>query len=161
MDYDIATHDVEPQAIVSIRERHARPDLAGFIKAGIPELFQRLGPLGIGPAGPPFVIYHEFGADRVDVEVCVPVARTIPAADRIQSRVLPRMTVARTTHVGRYETLGVTYAAVFEWIAANGYEVAGPSHERYLNGPGDGVSPSQYRTEVEMPVVPVGVVAAV
>jgi hypothetical protein len=26
--------------------------------------------------------------------------------------------------------------------------------ERYLNGPGDGVPPAEYRTEIEIPVVP-------
>jgi effector-binding domain-containing protein len=161
MEYEIAIHEVEPQPIVSIREQHARPDLAGFIKAGIPELFQRLALLGVGPAGPPFVIYHDFGPDQVDIEVCVPVGRTVSATGRVKSRTQPRMTMARTIHVGRYEGLGVAYAALSEWIETNGYEVAGPFQERYLNGPGDAASPSEYRTELEMPVVPVFVVAAV
>jgi hypothetical protein len=32
--------------------------------------------------------------------------------------------------------------------------------ERYLNGPGDDVAASAYRTEVEIPVIPSAVVAA-
>ena len=161
MDYEIATHQVDSQAIVSIREQHARTDLPAFVKAGIPELFNRLRLLGIGPAGPPFVVYHEFGPELLDVEVCVPVTRIVSATGRIQSRVVPSMTVARTLHVGSYEGIGVAYTELSNWIATSGFEVAGPFQERYLVGPGDGVSPGAYRTEIEMRVVPLGVFAAV
>ena len=64
------------------------------------------------------------------------------------------MTVARTLHVGPYEDLGAAYRALTEWIDRNGLEAAGPVQERYLNGPGDGATPAEYRTEVEIPVVP-------
>jgi effector-binding domain-containing protein len=113
----------------------------------------------VRPSGPPFVIYHEFGADAIDAEVCVPIRAVIDAAGRIGSRVLPGMTVARTVHVGPYEDLGSAYAAVTEWASDHGAEVAGPFQERYLNGPGDGVAPSEYRTAVELPIVPLAVAA--
>ncbi len=63
------------------------------------------------------------------------------------------MTVARTLHVGPYEALGGAYDAVTDWIRGRGFELAGPMRERYLNGPGDNVTPAEYRTEVEIPVV--------
>jgi effector-binding domain-containing protein len=154
MDYRIAHHLVEPQAIVAIRDRRKQHELPGFLKAAFPQLFGRLRLLGVSPAGPPFVIYHEFGPDGVDAEVCVPVAHPVSATGRIQSRVLPSMTVARTLHVGRYEELGIAYAAVSDWVGSHGYEAAGPMRERYLNGPGDNVAPSEYRTEIEVPIVP-------
>jgi effector-binding domain-containing protein len=55
--------------------------------------------------------------------------------------------------VGPYEDLGGAYRALTEWIDRNGLEVAGPVQERYLNGPGDLVSPAEYRTEVEIPII--------
>jgi hypothetical protein len=66
MDCQITTHHLEPQAIISIRDRRTQDDLPGFLKAAFPQLFGRLRRLGVRPAGPPFVIYHEFGPDSID-----------------------------------------------------------------------------------------------
>ncbi|MEX2547783.1 MAG: hypothetical protein WD830_08340 [Chloroflexota bacterium] len=41
-----------------------------------------------------------------------------------------------------------------DWITRNRFEAAGPVQERYLNGPGDHVAPSEYRTEIDMPIIP-------
>jgi effector-binding domain-containing protein len=161
MDYMIAIHHVEPQPIVSIRDRRKQDALPGFIKAAIPELLRTLRLLGVGPSGPPFVIYHDFGAEGVDAEVSVPIDDQVVAAGRIETRVMPAMTVARAVHVGPYETLGDAYAGMWNWIRGQGFEAAGPIQERYLNGPGDHVTPSEYRTEIEMPVVPLVVAAPV
>ena len=161
MDYLIATHHVEPQAIVSIRDRRAQQDLPRFLETAFPELFERLRNLGVSPAGPPFVIYHEFGTEGIDAEVSVPTGEPIAATGKIGSRVLPAMTVARTVHVGPYEQLGNAYAALSDWIRSHGFDAAGPIQERYLNGPGDRVASTEYRTEVEMPIVPQVVAAPV
>jgi effector-binding domain-containing protein len=160
MHYVIATYRVEPQAIVSIRSRRPMDDLPAFLKAAFPDLLGRLRLLGVSPSGPPFVMYHEFGADGIDAEVSVPIDQPVAADARIDRRMLPAMTVARTLHVGPYETLGNAYAAVSAWIRDHGFEVAGPIRERYLNGPGDRVASTEYRTEIEMPVVPADVAVA-
>ena len=161
MDYLIATHHLNLQAIVSIRAWRKQDDLPEFLKAAFPELLGRLRLLGVTPSGPPFVIYHEFGADGIDAEVSVPIGRPFAAAGRIQSRVLPATTVARTLHVGPYEKLGDAYKALWSWIRSHEFEVAGPVRERYLNGPGDREASIEYRTEIEMPIVPLVVAAPV
>jgi effector-binding domain-containing protein len=161
MDYVIATHPVQAQAIVSIRDRRKQHELPGFLKAAFPELFGRLRLLRVSPAGPPFVIYHEFGTEGTDAEVSVPIDEPVAAAGKIEIRVLPAMTVARTVHVGSYEKLGDAYAAVWDWVRGHGFEAAGPVRERYLDGPGDDVAPSEYRTEIEVPIVPLVVGAHV
>lgn len=106
MDYLIATHHLEPQAIVSIRDRRKQDDLPGFLKAAFPELLGRLRLLGVTPSGPPFVIYHEFGTQGIDSEVSVPIGEPIAAAGKIESRVLPAMTVARTAIWGHTRSSG-------------------------------------------------------
>jgi effector-binding domain-containing protein len=153
MDYSFSILDTAPQPIVSIRERHATGELPAFIARTFGSLFQRLGEIGSAPAGPPFVIYHEFTPDTIDAEVCVPVGRVLPGFDAFASRVLPASIVVRTVHVGPYDELGAAYEAMTDWIRTHGAETAGPVRERYLNGPGDGVRPAAYRTEVEMPIV--------
>ncbi|MGZ8437128.1 MAG: GyrI-like domain-containing protein [Candidatus Limnocylindrales bacterium] len=157
MDYVIATRELGPESVLSIRERRSSPDIPGFLSGAFGELFGRLGLLGVQPAGHPFVIYHAFGPNDIDAEVCVPIAEGVSATGRIRSRELPAVTVARTLHVGPYDDLGAAYRALTEWINRNGLEAAGPVQERYLNGPGDGAAPTEYRTEVEIPVVPAAV----
>jgi len=157
MEYVIGTRELGPQVVFAIRDRHAPPDIPGFLSGAFGELFGRIGLLGIRPAGHPFVIYHAFGPSEIDAEVCVPITEAASATGRIQSRELPAMTVARTLHVGPYEELGAAYRALTEWIDRNRLEAAGPVQERYLNGPGDRVPPAEYRTEVEIPIVPTAV----
>ncbi len=159
MTHRVDMHDLEPQAIASIRDGCQRDRIPAFLETAFAELFQRLGRLGVRPSGPPLVIYHEFGVDAIDAEVCVPIRDVIDAAGRVRSRVVPGMTVARTVHVGPYQELESAYATVTEWVSDHGAEVAGPLQERYLNGPGDGVPPSEYRTVVELPIVPSTVTA--
>lgn len=153
MVYQIVLHDLETQPIVSIRGRHAEAEIPAFLGRSFGLLFGHLKLLGVDPAGPPFVIYHAFGPAGMDAEVCVPIASPVAATGAVEGRVLPAMTVARTLHVGPYEALGGAYDAVTDWIRGRGSELAGPMRERYLNGPGDNVSPAEYRTEVEIPVV--------
>ncbi|HEY6012367.1 MAG TPA: GyrI-like domain-containing protein [Candidatus Limnocylindrales bacterium] len=153
MDYVIATRELGPQDVFSIRDRIAPAEIPAFLQGAFAELFGRLGLLGVPPAGHPFVIYHAFGPIEMDAEVCVPIAGPATATGRIGSRQIPAATVARTLHVGPYEELGAAYRALTEWIEGNGFEASGPVQERYLNGPGEGVAPADFRTEVEIPVV--------
>lgn len=157
MDYVISTRESGPQPIVSMRDRRPTRELPAFLGESFGQLFGRLGLLGVVPAGPPFVIYHEFGPDDIDAEVCVPVAQAVTATGKVRSRIVPAATVVQTLHVGRYEDLKAAYAALTDWISRNEFEAAGPVQERYLNAPGDQVSPEEYRTEVEIPIVPAAV----
>ncbi len=157
MEYVIAKRELGPQSVFAIRGRHAASDLPAFLGGAFAELFGRLGLLGVAPAGHPFVVYHAFGPADIDAEVCVPITEAAPAAGRIHSRDIPSMTVASTLHVGPYEELGGAYRTLTEWINRNGFAPAGPVQERYLNGPDDHVSPAEYRTEIEVPILPAAV----
>lgn len=154
MDYVIAKRELGPQPILGIRDRRAAADVPGFLTEAFGELFGRLGLLGMAPAGHPFVIYHAFGPNHIDAEVCVPIAEVATTMGRIRSRELAAMTVASTLHVGPYEELGAACRALTDWINQHGLGAAGPVQECYLNGPGDVVTPAEYRTEVEIPIVP-------
>ena len=161
MTYAFATHDLLAQPIISIRGRCRPVEMPGFIGSAFDRLFGRLGRSGIEPAGPPFVIYHVFGVEGIDAEVCVPVAAIRDVPNDMISRVVPATTVARTVHVGPYDELEAAYSALAAWVERQGLTPAGPMRERYLDGPGDATTPSEYRTEVEQPIVPVSMAAPV
>ena len=135
-------------------------DFPAYVGRAFGSLFGYLATYGIEPAGMPMVIYHEFGPDGVDAEVCLPTAIELLPSGEFQSRVLPAATVARTLHVGPYDKLEKAHSAIMAWIPKHEFEVAGPIQERYLNSP-DEVLPAAYRTEIEVPIVPVAVAVAV
>jgi effector-binding domain-containing protein len=157
VDYQFVVRELAPQSIISIRDRHRESELPAFLGWAFGDLFSHLEVLGVDPAGPPFVIYHAFGPGGIDAEVCVPVTQPVSVSGRSESRELPAMTVAQTLHVGPYEDLEAAYTAINDWIAKEGFEPAGPVQERYLNGPGDAALPADYRTEIEIPIVPLAV----
>jgi len=159
MVYDISRREVPDQPIVAIRDRMAQADLPIFIGRSIAELVAHLRLLGVSSSSEPFVIYHAFGPDDIDAEVCLPFVGDVVATGRIIARVLPGATVAETLHVGPYEELGAAYAVLTDWIELHGFEPAGPVRERYLNAPADDVPPSAYRTIIEMPIAPAAVLA--
>ena len=155
MAYDINQHDLRPQPIIAVRERLDQAKLPAFFGRAFGELYAHLGRHGVPPRGEPFVIYHAFGPNGIDAEVCLPVPTVVPATDPITYQELPAMTVVETLHVGPYDELGQAYLVLDEWIDDHGFEAAGPVRERYLNEPGPGVPPQTYRTIVQIPIAPV------
>ncbi len=158
MTYDV--RELPAQTIISIRERVMPADLPAFIGRSFGDLFRHVRLLSITVAGEPFAIYHSFGADAIDAEIGLPVVGPVEASGRIATRDLPPTTVVETVHAGPYEGLAATYAALDGWIAEHGFEADGPVRERYLDGPGTGVAPSEYRTIIAMPIAQVPVPAS-
>jgi len=152
MVYEIGVHDVPAQWIVSVRQQIPRAGIPMFIGQSFGLLFGHLTELGVAAVAPPFVVYHAFGLEEIDAEVCVPIKRKVIAGAPLRVRRLQRATVARTTHVGPYEALGEAYQALDAWVAAEGRAVAGPVRERYLTGPDSELAPDFYRTEIELPI---------
>ena len=63
----------------------------------------------------------------------IPTNGPLPESDRVKVETLPgAATVASVVHHGPFATLGQAYGAVFSWIEENGYRLAGPNREVYL-----------------------------
>ena len=152
MTYEMSVVEVPDMRVLAIRGTHRAEDVPAFLQASFDELFGHLGRVGVQPAGPPFVLYHAFGPDGVDADVCVPVAGPVETTGRIEAHELPGVTCVRTLHVGPYAALSGAYSELSEWVDDHGYRPDGPVRERYLNGPGETTDPSAFRTEIEMPV---------
>lgn len=151
MSYVISPRLAPAQDVVSLRGHIAESTVPEFLQRSFRQLFGRLHLLGVPPSGAPFVIYHAFEPE-IDAEVCVPVSQPVEANGLIESRHLPAVSVAQTTHFGPYEELGGAYEALQAWVRDNGFEPNGPVLERYLAGPGDPMPDSAYRTEIELPI---------
>ncbi len=59
--------------------------------------------------------------------------------------------VVATLYKGPYDQIEGTYRALTDWVADNGYQIAGPYEELYFNDPSE-TSPEEALTEIRFPV---------
>jgi DNA-binding transcriptional MerR regulator len=150
-DQEVVIKKASGQSVMYVRDTVSTAGIGQLFG----ELFGYLGQQGVSPAGPPFAIYYdeEFREDALDVEVTAPVAKPLPETERVKSRDMEAIDeLATVIHEGSYDTIGGTYSHLLSWIEANGYRPGGPVREIYLRGPGEGADPSDYVTEVQMPL---------
>jgi effector-binding domain-containing protein len=114
---------------------------------------------GIEAAGAPYARYREFGPERADVEIGLPVDADLPHLEELEPdevigvSELPGGRVARVLHVGPYDQLGAVYQGIEAFMSEQGLKPADAPWESYLVLPdtaqGD---PSRLRTEVCWPI---------
>lgn len=157
--HDVILKRVEPLLVASVRA--VLPDHAA-VGTLYREVYEALGDhvqeaLGANPGagGTTLVMWFdtEFRPRDVDGAAAFIVRRRVPERGRMRVHELPAATVAATVHHGSYETIGDAHEAVFRWIEANGYQVAGPDREINLyNRPPIRRDDPTYVTEIQYPV---------
>ena len=110
---------------------------------------------GARPAGPPaFMMYDpEYKEKDVDVEVAVPINKSIKGSDRVKVYELPAVEQAASTiNKGPYASVPKAYGAILSWCEANGYQPLSPCREIYLTDPNTEKDPANNVTEIQFPV---------
>jgi len=151
--YDVALSEESGQRIAAVKIHTSLAAIAGDIQAGFVTLMQGLGGLGIAPTGAPMILYHNVIDQECegDIEVAVPVGVEVSSERDVYGRELEAGKIASTVHLGRYEGIGRAYNALTRWVSDNGYDIAGPTREIYVNDPRT-VAPSKLMTRLEFPV---------
>ena len=90
----------------------------------------------------------EYKDADVDVEIQMTVNGQYPDTEHVRFKTLPEITFASCILSGGYEHLSGVYAAIIEWVGANGYECVGPVFNIYRVGPAETRNPDEYITEV-------------
>jgi len=107
--------------------------------------------------GKPLCLYYdaEYREDDADLETCYPVRRQVEI-DGVRVRQLPAGRFVCLLHAGPYQQLGRTYGRVLRHAKQRGYELALPSREVYLKGPGMIFrgNPNKYLTEIQLQIQP-------
>ncbi|HLJ97907.1 MAG TPA: MerR family transcriptional regulator [Gemmataceae bacterium] len=109
--------------------------------------------LGRYISGKCFLLHYdtEYREEDADFEACMPI-RQRKAVEGISIRELQGGRCVSLLHKGPYEELGRSYAKILTHIKEKGYEIALPTREVYVKGPGmifKG-NPKNYLTEIQM-----------
>ena len=169
---EVSEKQIEDQMVLTVRKTGPYRELGAMIGS----LFQFAGMNQLTPAGAPMWICHDKGyqPEDADLEAAVPVAGDVAqveavvretggpigeeavedpgARGKIGVRSLPGGRALSVTHKGPFDTVGMAYQALMDAAAERGLEVAGPTREVYLVGPGPSTAPREPVTEVLLPV---------
>lgn len=151
--YEILLSEEPIQRVAAVKIHTSLGKIANDIQAGFVTLMQGLGRLGISPAGAPMILYHNV-IDREsegDIEIAAPVGLSFSSEGDVYGRELEAGTMATTVYRGRYEGIARAYHAMTQWVSENGYDIAGPTREIYVNDPRT-VAPEELLTRLEFPV---------
>jgi effector-binding domain-containing protein len=154
--------ELRPQPTIAVRVQQpmSELDLASLFGRYFPVLFQRGAAVGAAPAGPPYGRYHEFGPERVDVEIGAPIAERSPMlkplsecdAGEAGGSELPGGRAVTATHEGPYETLPGIYDRIREWMSQQGHTAGDGPWESYVDDPDDVEDVARVRTDVYWPL---------
>ena len=145
-NYLVKTMDFEPKTIYTLRQRMSLSDFSDVFG----RLFSNLGKARLRPAGPCLSVYHDddYNPEDTDIEVGVVVLES--SGENI--RTLAPGFCCFATHIGPYDDFTPCYTALMEWIEREGYSISGPAIEIYVKGFEDHVQPSEFVTEIYIPI---------
>ena len=152
MSLEFQTKQIEAQPILSIRTTATMDRIGEVMGPLFGEVYGRIKQIGREPAGMPFAVYHSMDGDAIDLECGMPVDSPMEGAGRVQAGELPAGTVATVTHMGPYDALRQTWAALTEWMSTQGLQPAGAPWEVYATDPGAEPDQSKWRTDIFFPV---------
>jgi effector-binding domain-containing protein len=153
-DYQITAKKIEPMLVASVRDVLPTYGDCGPLFG---EVYKYIAKKGVfRPAGPPLMLMHdaEYKEHDVDIEIVVPIGKSIKGSDRVKVYELPGTEQAATTiHKGPYNTVSRAYNAIMAWCEANGYQPANPCREIYFTDPKEvEKEPTKNITEIQFPV---------
>jgi effector-binding domain-containing protein len=111
-------------------------------------LFASVGRSGGVPAGPVFARYFSFSEELVDFECGVALVAPYSADGDVTASHIGGCQAAVGLHVGPYDRLHESYAAMQAWIEAHGRRPGAVMWEVYLSDPGSEPDPATWRTEI-------------
>ena len=129
MQYQVRLETIpaaRPLAIV--RRRAAVRDLALVVPEACGIVWNEIHARQVKGAGRHVALYLD---EQINLEVGVELDAPFAGSGDVIGSALPTGMVATTVHFGPYKRLREAHAAVREWCAINGHELAGPNWEIY------------------------------
>jgi len=145
---EITIRELAEQPILYIEARVPMAQIAGALGKILPRVFGHCQQRGLPLAGPPVVLYGAMTPGQITLQGAMPLAEPAEGDGDIEAGTLPGGKAAVAVHIGPYDELPETHAALEKWLEAEGHETRGPRWEVYLTDPSTTPDPKDWRTEV-------------
>lgn len=152
MSTEIIRKELAPQRALVIRRKAEFATIAKTMGECLGAVWGYTQRNAIALAGPPLTRYLEVGRGVCSIEAGLPIAADSRGEGDIVAIELPGGAAATAIHVGPYDKLHETHAAIERWIDANKLAKRGAPWEVYLTDPGTTPDPAQWKTEIVYPV---------
>jgi len=153
MKYEITVKNIPGYKVISLRDTVPEYNAEGRLWEELKAFAEKNKIKCIEPY---YSIYHDDGYKEkdVDVEITMCIQENITGTDRIKVRELEEVPeMAIIFHKGPFEEMSAAYHALGVWMAENNYEWNGPTRAIYHKGPWCEQNPSEYLTEIQVPVI--------
>jgi DNA-binding transcriptional MerR regulator/effector-binding domain-containing protein len=151
---EIEIKEVPAQPALVISERIPHEKLPEVIPAAIDAVHAHMESVGAAYVGPPFILCpHPDDDGMVELETGWPVAGSFPGGGRVEFTTLPPCTVLSYRHHGPYSELHRSYGALTTLIDDEGLTTVGVPREIYSTDPKEVLDPSDWVTEIQLPIV--------
>lgn len=128
----VSVQSVSPRKLAAVRRELSPGEIAGVWRPALDQVweFLRTRP-GLRTDGHNVFLYHHAQGAVMQVDFGVEVERAFDPVGDVHATETPAGEVALAMHVGRYDRLGETHAAIHAWCAKQGRGLAGKSWEVY------------------------------
>lgn len=128
------------------------PDFHKVIDESFEEVMAYMQHNGILCCGAPFILYHSFGINNMDVDIGWPIQQDDAGDGRIKLIKIPRGRAVHETYKGPYTNLCEANKNVMDYISENGIRTAEWMYEVYPNSPEDTLQ-EDLITEIYYPII--------
>lgn len=142
----------DEQPILFIQRRIPFADLQATMALSYGQLYGHAHEVGLAVAGHPIARHISTGAGLWTVDFVMPLSVPAEGSGEMQAGTLAAGPVAFAVHVGPYDQLSQTYAAIETWMEAEGESIGGAPWEWYVTDPGEVPDPAEWRTEIYWPL---------
>lgn len=131
-------------------------DAADLMKKMLPEVIDYMKTNNIEASGKPFTLNHQVDLvnNTVMFSVCVPVKERVITEGNILTGFLEPQKTFKTVFKGNYKFLPAIWPAIYKTLNESGYKAVkkGFSFEIYTIGPNDTENPTEWLTEIYIPI---------
>jgi len=153
MKYKIEETTVKTFMFLSIRDTCTTKTIGPKMGRFLGEIMAYMGKNGLKQASPPITIYHKYEENIFDVEMGIPIDKTINIKDKkIKFTEYKGGKALVAQYYGPYEKIGDAHKMMMHHIDEHGLKVNGACWEEYVTDPSTEKDSSKWLTKIYYPI---------